>query len=63
MRKERQLELNFDDPVEYLSRPTYLGDATRAVPSKATGATILQVEIRVIVEHVIANPNTGRLGK
>ena len=63
MRKERQLEFNFDDPVQYLSRPTYLSGATRAVPGKATGATILPVEIRVIVELVIAGPNTGRLDK
>ncbi|MEW9836579.1 hypothetical protein [Mesorhizobium marinum] len=62
MKKEHQLELNFDDPVEYLAPPTYLGGATRRISVKH-GATVVHVEIRYIVEYVPTNPNTGRHGK
>jgi hypothetical protein len=63
MSKERQLELNFDDPVEYLAPPTYLGGVTQRAPDKPASATVIHVKARVTAQYVPAKPETGRRGQ
>ena len=68
MKDERQLELNFDDPVEYLAPPpSYLRAVTHSGPDSSRAAAVRveirvtgEAEIRVIVEHVPADPETGK---
>lgn len=63
MKNERQLEFNFDDPIEYLAPPTYFGSARYRISDKQLGAAVVHVETRVTVEHVPTDPETGRSGK
>jgi excisionase family DNA binding protein len=60
--REHQLELNFDDPVEYLAPPTYLVGVQRT-PNKPSRPIVGRVETRVIVEHLPVDPETGRSDK
>ena len=54
MKEERKLELNFDDPVEYLTAPTYLGATARRLVSRAPKPVAADVEIQVTVKTVMA---------
>ncbi|MBZ9675249.1 hypothetical protein [Mesorhizobium sp. ES1-1] len=49
MKDKRQLELNFNDPVEYLARPTYLGNTTRRASNCAPATLIVYVKTNVTV--------------
>ncbi|MER9684673.1 MULTISPECIES: hypothetical protein [unclassified Mesorhizobium] len=59
MKDERQLELNFDDPVEYLARPTYLGNTARSHGTCTTGTIAVEIKIRVALKTRIAGSQIG----
>lgn len=51
---------NFDDPVEYLAAPEYLGGLIYRIVESPADSAIVHARIRVTVEYLIVTAQTRR---
>jgi hypothetical protein len=60
VKDKRQLELNFDDPTEYLAPPTYLGNTTHCHSNSAPTTLVVKIPTNVTIKRtLLAAPQIG----